>query len=51
MNHTQEELIQAIKTLAQQNANLSIENALLQAKLESAYRNIDELSQNQEETK
>lgn len=48
MNHTQEELIQAVKTLAQQNANLSIDNALLQAKLDSAYSTIKQLSESQE---
>lgn len=51
MNNTQEDLIRTIKILGQQNANLSVDNALLQAQLESAYKMIEELqAQNQEKT-
>lgn len=48
MNYTQEELVQAVKTLAQQNANLNIDNALLKAKLDSAYNTIESLTKEEE---
>ena len=49
MGYTYEELISAVKILAEQIANLNIDNALLQAQLNTAKARIKELEEQEVE--
>lgn len=45
MNHTNEELVATIKSLANEIANLNIDKALLQARIETLVKQVEELQQ------